>query len=86
MPILSFNPIGWAILGAAGFLTYKAGKKAGLNPESDIETPNMADRAVKGAMKTAYKTKKCVEEGLTGAKEKYGAMWAEAREEVITPE
>lgn len=28
IPALSSNPVGWAILGAAGYLTYRAGKKS----------------------------------------------------------
>ena len=81
-PLLTTNPVGWAILGAAGYLTYKAGKKAGLKGEEQIEKEGLADRVVKGAMKTAYKAKMKVDESLSSSKEKYSEMWNEAQAEV----
>ncbi len=81
LPFVS-NPIGWAVLGTAGYLTYKAGKKAGLKNEDEIATENICDRAVKGAMKTVYKTKIKVEESLSSTRDKYSEMWNEAQTEV----
>ena len=78
------HPIGWVVLGAAGYFTYKAGKKAGKKAEEDITKISFCDRVVKGAMKTAYKTQKGVSQGLDKAKEKYGAFWEEARTEADT--
>ena len=75
------NPVGWAVLGAAGYLTYKAGKKAGKKTEEDITKTGLCDRVVKGAMKTAYKTKKSISEGMGKAKEKYGTLWTEVKTE-----
>jgi len=81
-PMLTTNPVGWAILGAAAFLTYKTGKKAGLKGEEQIEKEGFADRVVKGAMKTAYKAKMKVDESLSCSREKYSGMWNEAQSEV----
>lgn len=82
LPLLTTNPLGWAVLGAAGYLTYKAGKKSGLKDEDQVEREGLADRAVKGAMKTAYKAKMKVGESLSSTKEKYSGMWDEAQDEV----
>ncbi len=82
LPLLTTNPLGWAVLGAAGYLTYKAGKKSGLKDEEQIGQEGFADRAVKGAMKTAYKAKTKVGESLSSTKEKYSEMWNEAQDEV----
>ncbi len=79
-PLVS-SPVGWIVLGAAGYITYKAGKKAGKKTEADIAKPSLYDRAVKGTMKAAYKTQKCVSESLGKAKDKYGTLWAEAKTE-----
>jgi len=84
IPLLTTNPVGWAILGVAGYLTYKAGKKSGQKSEERVDQPSLCDRAVKGAMKTACKAKIKVDESLAGAKDKYSAMWHEAREEAST--
>ena len=83
LPLLTTNPLGWAVLGAAGYLTYKAGKKSGLKDEEQVGQEGFADRAVKGAMKTAYKAKMKVGESLSGTKEKYSEMWNEAQDEVV---
>lgn len=82
LPLLTTNPLGWAVLGAAGYLTYKAGKKSGLKDEEQVGQEGLADRAVKGAMKTAYKAKMKVGESLSSTKEKYSEMWDEAQDEV----
>ncbi len=81
-PLLTTNPVGWAVLGAVGYLTYKAGKKTGLKDEEAVEKEGFADRAVKGAMKTAYKAKMKVGESMSSTKEKYSDMWNEAQDEV----
>jgi hypothetical protein len=83
VPVLTTNPVGWAVLGVAGYLTYKAGKKAGLKDDA-VEKESLADRAVKGAMKTAYKAKMKVDESLAETKEKYGEMWQEAQAEATS--
>ncbi len=80
VPVVA-HPLGWIVLGAAGFLTYKAGKKAGLENSQDVTKTSLSDRMVKGAMKTVYKTQKNVSEAFGKTKEKYGTMWSEAREE-----
>lgn len=80
VPIVS-HPIGWIILGGAGFLAYKAGKKAGKKTEADIAETSLSDRVVKGTMKAVYKTHKSVSERLEKTKEKCGALWAEAKTE-----
>lgn len=81
VPVLTTNPVGWAVLGLAGYLTYKAGKKSGLKGEEGLEKESLADRAVKGAMKTAYKAKMKVDETLSETKDKYGELWQEAQAE-----
>jgi len=81
VPLLSSHPVGWAILGVAGYLTYKAGKKAGLRGEEGIEKECLTDRAVKNAMKTVCKAKMKIDRSLAGSKEKYSEMWNEARSE-----
>ena len=75
------SPAGWVVLGAAGYITYKVGKKAGKKAEEDITKPSLYDRVVKGTMKAAYKTQKCVAENLGKAKDKYGTLWTEAKTE-----
>ncbi len=81
LPLVS-NPVGWAVLGTAGYLTYRAGKKAGLKNEENVAQESVCDRAVKGAMKTAYKAKMKVDNSLSSTKEKYSSMWDEAQAEV----
>ncbi|WP_020586301.1 hypothetical protein [Desulfobacter curvatus] len=83
VPVVA-HPLGWVVLGAAGYLTYKAGKKAGKNTEEDIAKTSLSDRVIKGAMKAVYKTQKGVSQGLGKAKEKYGTLWEEARTEANT--
>lgn len=80
VPVVA-HPLGWIVLGTAGFLTYKAGKKAGKKVEEDIAKTSLSDRVVKGAMKAVYKTQKGVSQSLGKAKEKYGTLWKEARTE-----
>ena len=83
VPVVA-HPLGWVVLGAAGYLTYKAGKKDGKKTEGDIAKTSLSDRVVKGAMKAVYKTQKGVSQGLGKAKEKYGTLWEEARTEANT--
>ncbi|MCG8553410.1 MAG: hypothetical protein MI799_23645 [Desulfobacterales bacterium] len=75
------NPAGWVVLGAAGYITYKVGKRAGKKAEEDITKPSLSDRMIKGTMKAVYKTQKCVSENMGKAKDKYGTLWTEARTE-----
>ncbi len=82
VPVVTTNPLGWAILGSAGYLAYKAGKKAGKAAEEGVDQPSLADRAVKGVMKTAYKAKTKIDDSLSNTREKYSEMWHEARTEV----
>ncbi len=81
LPLLTSNPIGWAVLGVAGYLTYQAGKKAGKNSVEQVDKACLADRAVKGAMKSVYKAKLKTDAMLNSSKEKYGEMWKEAQAE-----
>ena len=83
VPVIA-HPIGWVVLGAAGYLTYKTGKKVGKKTEEDIARTSLSDRVVKGTMKAVYKTQKGVSQGLGKAKEKYGTLWEEARTEANT--
>jgi len=80
VPVVA-HPLGWVVIGAAGFFTYKAGKKAGKKTEADITRTSLPDRVVKGTMKAVYKTQKGISQGLGKAKEKYGTLWEEARTE-----
>lgn len=82
VPLLTTNPVGWAILGTAGFLAYKAGKKSALKADDNAEKESIVDCSIKGAMKTAYKTKMKVDESLSKTKDKYSEMWEEARTDV----
>ncbi len=81
IPVLSSNPIGWAVLGAAGYIAYKSGKKAGKKTEEQVEKEPLHDRVIKGAMKSAYKAKMKVDDSLSSTREKYSSMWQEAQEE-----
>lgn len=81
IPLLTSNPLGWAVLGVAGYLTYQAGKKAGKRTVEQVDRECLADRAVKGAMKTAYKAKLKTDAMFSSTKEKYGEMWKEAQAE-----
>ena len=82
VPLLTTNPVGWAILGTAGFLAYKAGKKAGLKEDENVEKESLVDSSIKGAMKTAYKAKMKVDDSLNKTKTRYSEMWDEARSDV----
>lgn len=81
-PLLTTNPLGWAVLGAAGYLAYKAGKNAGRKGNDQLEKESLVDRVVKGTMKTAYKTKIKLDESLASTKGKYSTMWDEAQDAV----
>lgn len=81
LPLLTSNPLGWAVLGVAGYLAYQAGKKAGKRTVEQVDQECLADRAVKGAMKTAYKAKLKTDAMFKSTKEKYGEMWNEAQAE-----
>lgn len=77
IPLLA-NPVGWAVLGAAGYLTYKAGKKCNQAPDQE----SFSDRTIKGAMKTAYKAKLKIDDSFSNSKEKYSEMWSQAQEDL----
>ncbi len=81
VPLLTSNPVGWAVLGVAGYLTYKAGKKAGRRSVEQVDKECLSDRAVKGAMKTIYKAKLKTDAMLSSTRDKYGEMWKEAQAE-----
>jgi ribosomal protein S20 len=81
LPLLTTNLVGWAVLGAAGYLTYKLGKKSGLKSDDQLEKECLIDRAVKGTMKTVYKARIKADESLSSAKDKYSSMWDEAQDE-----
>ncbi|MGE4560046.1 MAG: hypothetical protein AB7E77_07585 [Desulfobulbus sp.] len=81
VPLLTSNPLGWAVLGVAGYLTYQAGKKAGRRNVAQVDRECLPDRAIKGAMKTVYKAKLKTDAVLSSTKEKYGEMWKEAQAE-----
>ncbi|PHR27244.1 MAG: hypothetical protein COA36_09660 [Desulfotalea sp.] len=82
VPLLTTNPVGWAILGTAGYLAYKAGKKSGAKDDTNVEKESMVDCTIKGAMKTAYKAKMKVDGSFDKTKEKYSEMWNDARTDV----
>lgn len=86
IPLLTSHPVGWAVLGVAGYFLYKKGRKAGTKSADDIEKTPLHDRVVKGAMKSAYKAKMKVDESLSGTKEKYASMWNEAQQEAAAAE
>ena len=73
------NPLGLLALAGAGYLVYRLGKARGMSAED--EGQGLSDRAVRGAMKTAYKAKSGVEKALKEQKKRYSDMWAEAKEE-----
>ncbi|MBM9612826.1 hypothetical protein JWJ90_00840 [Desulfobulbus rhabdoformis] len=81
VPLLTSNPVGWAVLGVAGYLTYKAGKKAGKRSIEQVDQECLADRAVKGVMKSAYKAKMKTDSMFSSTKDKYSEMWKEAQTE-----
>ncbi len=85
VPVFVSNPVGWAVLGVSGYLLYKAGKKSGAAAERGIDQPSLADRTIKGAMKTAYKTKTKLDNSLAKTKDKYSEMWNEVRTEAEAP-
>lgn len=82
LPVLGTNPIGLAVLGTAGYLAYRAGKKAGRKSEKNLDKEPLCDWAIKEAMKTAYKTKLKLDKNLAGTRDKYATMWGEAQSEV----
>ncbi len=81
IPNLTSNPVGWAVLGAAGIIAYKLGKKSGAGSQEQLDTPSLGDRIVKGTMKTAYKATKSAKASLGKAGEKYSSLWEEAKAE-----
>ena len=81
IPLLTNNPVGWLAFGAAGYLTYRIGKKIGLKSNENPDRVNLADRAVKGAMKTAYKARAKIGKSLSKTREKYSGMWDEVQSE-----
>ncbi|NQS72581.1 MAG: hypothetical protein HQQ73_10605 [Desulfobulbaceae bacterium] len=81
VPFLGAHPAGWLVLGAAGYLAYTAGKKAGQEKNDQLEQPTLGDRTIKNAMKTAYKAKMKADRALASVKDKYGSMWQEAQAE-----
>nr|WP_320012565.1 hypothetical protein [uncultured Desulfobulbus sp.] len=81
IPLLTSNPVGWAVIGVAGYLTYKAGKKSGKRNVEQVDQECLADRAVKGAMKSAYKAKMKTDAMFSSTKDKYSEMWKEAQAE-----
>lgn len=83
IPLLTTNPVGWAILGVAGYLTYKAGKKVGKHGADDVAQVGLVDQTVKGAMKSAYKAKIQIGKSLSNTREKYSEMWSEAQTEAV---
>lgn len=82
LPVIVNPVVGWAVIGTAGFVTYKLGKRSGLKGVDAPDRPGLKDRALKGAMKTVYRARKGMGEAFGKSREKYGAMWAEARDEV----
>ena len=81
VPLLAAHPAGWLLLGAAGYMAYKAGKKSGRADNEDLARVSVCDRAVKGVMKSAYKAKLKADKALAAGKDKYGEMWREAQTE-----
>ncbi|MFV0439633.1 MAG: hypothetical protein ACK5PS_19840 [Desulfopila sp.] len=82
LSLLTATPLGWAVLGTAGYLTYRAGKHIGKTGDENVAREPLCDRAIKSAMKSAYKTKVKMDETIDSAKVKYGAMWQDAQAEV----
>ena len=82
-PFLAAHPAGWLVIGAAGCLAYAAGKKSGQGGTEDACRISTCDRAVKGAMKTAYKAKLKAGKALSSTKDKYSRMWHEAQAEAM---
>jgi threonine/homoserine/homoserine lactone efflux protein len=41
-----FNPVGWVLLGGAGYLLYKAGKKAGESEKEEQNKPESSKKPV----------------------------------------
>lgn len=82
VPFLAAHPVGWVVLGAAGYLAYSTGKKAGQKDSDNLEQTCLGDRVVKSAMKTAYKAKMKADDVLSSTRNKYADMWREARNEV----
>lgn len=85
IPFLAAHPVGWALIGAAGYLAYSAGRKAGQKENEDLEHTCLGDRVLKSAMKTAYKAKLKADDVLASTRNKYTDMWQEAQEEVASP-
>ena len=46
VPLLS-NPLGWIVLGAAGYLLYKSGKKAGQQGAEQNKKPESSNKRPK---------------------------------------
>lgn len=87
LPIISYvaaSPVGLAVIGVAGFLSYRAGKNAGMKSVDEFDKPGLGDRTVKGAMKAFYRTKKSVGNTFSKTGDKYSAMWQDVQEEVNT--
>ena len=85
VPFAATNAIGWAAIGVAGVVTYKVGKKAGLKhpdgTDESIETPGLGDRALKGAMKAFYRTRKKVGAVFSKSGDRVTTLWEEVKAE-----
>ena len=82
LPVLASNPVGWTILGVAGYMAYRTGKKTGSQQNDSIEQESSTGCAVKSVMKTAYKAKMKIDNSLGKTKSNYSEMWDEARSDV----
>ena len=75
------NPLGLVAIIGTGYLAYKIGKKSEQSAEREDAGEGIADKVIKGAMKTACKAKIEVEKTLVEKKKKLSDMWDEAKRE-----
>ena len=75
------GPLGLMAIIGTGYLAYKIGKKSGQFVEGENAGDGIADKVIKGAMRTACKAKIEVEKTLVEKKKKFSDMWDEAKRE-----
>ena len=46
LPLFS-HPLGWVVIGAAVYLLYKSGKRAGQKEKEEIDTPRSSEKVQK---------------------------------------
>ncbi|MBW2163306.1 MAG: hypothetical protein JRF43_02365 [Deltaproteobacteria bacterium] len=72
--VASTSPIGLIAVAGAGYLAYRLGKKSG----AEEDGKNILNQAFKGTVKTVYRAKMAIGEGLEDRKKRFSELWDDA--------